>query len=111
MPQPEGGPATVEKIKVLLKITDDADDAELDDIVDAVNEYVRGLPIAQGDAENWPSRIMRGADMLGARLFRRKNSPSGVEAFSADGAVYVSRNDPDIGMLLQLGRNAKPGVG
>lgn len=59
----------------------------------------------------WRDRVVLGATMLGARLFRRRNTASGVETFAGDGAVYVSRNDPDIAQLLQLGAYAKPAVG
>lgn len=116
MPVPSGGPATTPKVKSLLKITDTADDGELDDIVAAVNVEVRGLPVAAAlagglETDPWPANITRGANMLAARLFRRRNSPSGVEAFGVDGVVYVSRNDPDIAMLLKLGGYARPAVG
>jgi hypothetical protein len=34
-----------------------------------------------------------------------------VEAFGAQGAVYVNRNDPDIAQLLKLGSWSAPQVG
>jgi hypothetical protein len=34
-----------------------------------------------------------------------------VATFTADGAVYVQRNDPDVAMLLGLGAYAPPVVG
>ena len=49
-----------------------------------------------------------GATMLAARLHRRRNSPGGIESFVADGAVYVSRQDPDVAVLLRMDY---PGVG
>jgi hypothetical protein len=50
--------------------------------------------------------------MLAGRLYRRRNSPAGVEAFSdLGGAVYVQRNDPDIALLLRTGAYARPMVG
>jgi hypothetical protein len=112
MPQPDAGPATSPGVKGFLKITDTDDDAELADIVAAVNAVVRGLPVAVVvDAAAWPANITRGANMLAGRLFRRRATPSGVEAFGVDGVVYVSRNDPDIAMLLELGPYARPAVG
>lgn len=113
MPQPADGPAATAKVKALLKITDAVDDGDLDDIVAAVNAAVRGLPVAQlGDTvDAWPADVVRGANMLAGRLFRRKSSPSGIEGFGANGPVYVNRNDPDIAMLLQLGDWARPQVG
>lgn len=117
MPQPTGGPTTPELVKGLLKITDTNDDGELADIVAAVNAVVRGLPVAARvsvllpETDPWPANVSRGATMLAGRLFRRRATPSGVEAFGVDGVVYVSRNDPDIGMLLELGAYSRPGVG
>lgn len=113
MPQPADGPATTTQVKALLKITDTADDADLDLIVAAVNAVVRGLPVAQlaDDVAAWPADVVRGAGMLAGRLFRRKGSPSGVEAFGTNGPVYVQRQDPDIAMLLELGDWARPQVG
>lgn len=116
MAQPTGGPTTPGQVKGFLKITDTNDDGELADIVAAVNAVVRGLPVAVAvnvpvDTDPWPANISRGATMLAGRLFRRRATPSGVEAFGVDGVVYVSRNDPDIAMLLELGAYARPGVG
>jgi hypothetical protein len=113
MPQPADGPAVTEEVKAQLKITDNADDAALEAIVAAVNAVVRGLPVAQlaDDVEAWPANVAQGANMLAGRLFRRRNSPTGIEAFGANGPVYVNRNDPDIAMLLQLGDWSRPGVG
>lgn len=118
-------PTTLDLVKVQLKIDDNDDDARLEPIVAAVNVVVRRLPVAQGitgetgdpaadppiPANAWPADVRQGATLLAARLWKRKNSPAGVEAFGADGAVYVRRNDPDIAMLLQLGDYAKPLVG
>lgn len=112
---PVGGPTTVEWCKVWLRIKpDDArDDDVLTLVVAAVNSQVRTWRVSQAavGAELWPDRIVSGATMLAARLFRRRNSPAGVEAFGSDGAVYVSRNDPDIAQLLGLGTHQPPTVG
>ena len=59
----------------------------------------------------WPEAVEYGATLLGARLYRRRNSPAGVETFGQLGAVYVMRNDPDVAMLLKLGPYARPQVG
>jgi hypothetical protein len=121
-------PTTLELVKLQLKIADDdpTDDDRLEPIVAAVNVRVRRFPIAQGitgETDNdpnadppvvaspWPPDIRQGATLLAARLWKRKNSPAGVEAFGAEGAVYVRRNDPDIALLLDLGDYAKPSVG
>lgn len=116
---PATGPATLAAVKAELSYTsvDAARDARLQTRVDAVNAWVRQLPIA-ADAVTygapppaWPPYILLGAQMLTTRLWRRKDSPSGVETFTDQGAVYVSRNDPDVALLLKLGTYSPPQVG
>lgn len=116
---PEEGPATVPNVKAHLKIADTADDARLGQIVAAVNAAVRTWTCALDSSAPdtpvgdrvWNARTSEGATLLSARLFRRKNSPSGVEAFGELGPVYVQRNDPDVAMLLRLGSWSGPEVG
>lgn len=112
---PAAGPGSVDDVKAHLHIApaDDTDDVALDVIVGAVASVIRTLPVA-ADASalpEWPGYITYGATLLAARLFRRRNSPAGVESFGEFGAVYVMRNDPDIAMMLRLGSWARPGVG
>jgi hypothetical protein len=79
-------------------------------VVAAVNDLVDWLePPAEGGS--WRPRYVLGATMLAGRLWRRRNSPAGVESFAGDAAVYVQRNDPDVAMLLELGAYTRPGVG
>lgn len=124
---PATGPATLAQVKaeLLYTNTDAARDARLQLRVNAVNLWVRQLPIASdaltygtpaypgapGVPPQWPDYVILGATMLCTRLWRRKDSPSGVEAFTDQGAVYVSRNDPDVAQLLKLGTYAPPRVG
>ena len=56
------------------------------------------------DAETY-----QGARMFAAREYRRRNSPSGVEAFG-DVTSFVTRFDPDIDRALQTGAYARPVV-
>lgn len=107
------GPTSVEAVKTHLAIDDDRDDARLAPIVAAINTQVSEWRVGQNHAEGdaWSPRVVLGATMLAARLFARRNSPAGVEAFNSEGAVYVSRNDPDVGMLLGLGAHQPPTVG
>lgn len=113
LPLPTVAPVTVGAVKGRLNITDNADDGDLADIVDAVDVLVRRLPVSDScrGLEDWPADISLGARMLAGRLFRRRKTPEGVVTFGAEGAVYVQRNDPDIAQLLQLGDWAKPTVG
>lgn len=111
---PANGPATLALVKTHLRIDDNADDALITPIVNAVNTRVLSWPVAgvAEDAANWTvpevAHIVEGAVMLAARLFRRRNSPDGVAAFGASGPVYVQRTDPDIALLLQIGAYRKP---
>ena len=119
---PPPGPATLAAVRDLLKITTTDDDPLIVNAVDAANAYVGELPTRflvtpDPDPElppvlSWPANTTLGANMLAGRLYRRRNSPAGVEAFSdLGGAVYVQRNDPDIALLLRTGAYARPMVG
>jgi hypothetical protein len=113
------GPATLDGVKTLLKITGTADDQLILAAVDAANAYVWTLPArvmmylpTDPPTYQWPADTVLGATMLAGRLYRRRNSPAGVESFSdLGGAVYVQRNDPDIALLLRTGAYARPMVG
>lgn len=108
---PTGGPATLEAVQTMLGISDDDDRITM--IVDAVNTRVRAWPVATTAVglNDWPADVALGANMLTARLYRRKDNIDGVMVFGDSGALYVRRNDPDIAMLLRLGAAAKPQVG
>jgi hypothetical protein len=116
-PLPGEGPATLDSVALQIGLTPGAltpgELARLTPIVDAVNDEVRRLPVAERDrgSDVWSAGIVLGASMLGARLFARKNSPAGVQAFADGAALYVQRNDPDIAQLLKLGRWSIPKVG
>lgn len=116
---PATGPVTLAAVKAELGYTDvvAARDARLQVRVDAVNALVRSLPVAS-DALTygtpppaWPAYVTLGGQMMTTRLWRRKDSPSGVETFTDQGAVYVSRNDPDVAQLLRIGSYSAPVVG
>lgn len=114
MPMPPDGPATPTGVQAIVQ-TDASDAADLEAVVAAVNSLVRTWPCTvdatYADVDPaFPAHVVRGSDMLAARLFRRRNSVSGVEAFGAEGPVYVQRNDPDVAMLLGLGAWERPGV-
>lgn len=116
MTTPTDPVTTKEAVTAWLQVRDDRLDPVIDLVVPAVDRVCRGLRIAQVDEADppvaeWPDDVKLGATMLAARLVRRRESPSGVEALTAEGAAYVSRNDPDIAQLLQLGDYAKPSVG
>lgn len=112
---PAEGPATLAHLKTHLGITDDRDDVRLGGIVAAVNAKVRRWPVSEVavDLGDWTTAqdVVEGATLLAGRLYRRKNSPAGVETFGAEGAAYVMRMDPDVALLLRLGNHQGPALG
>lgn len=115
MALPDAGPAVLADVKKLLgfKAGDATDDDRLARIVAAVNSLVRDLPIASRSdgLVVFHARVVEGANMLAARIWRRKDSPAGVVSVGDFGPVYVQRNDPDVALLLELGAHSKPMVG
>jgi len=119
---PADGPATLEGTKVHAGIdpTDVRDDARIAAIVRAVNGVVRSLPhpianvgdsIGDGTGDPaWAPFTIEGANLLAARVWKRKGQPGGVEAISGS-AAYVMRNDPDVAMFLGLDGWSAPAVG
>ncbi|MCI6557331.1 MAG: hypothetical protein SOW43_07295 [Schaalia hyovaginalis] len=73
----------------------------------AVAAFVARLPVAYG-LTAWPADVELGAVMLTARLYRRRNSPAGIEALTDMGATYVSRYDSDVSRLLRIDAYAGP---
>lgn len=84
---------------------------EVEPVVAAVEALIVSYHGAPDDGAEWSANLKLGATMLAARIFRRRNSPAGVESLGELGPVYVSRNDPDLAQLLRLGRYAEPRVG
>ena len=103
------GEATVEAVQEWLGPMDE-DATVLADTVAAVNSLIVSW---KGDrpVDGWPAHVVRGLNMLAARLVRRRNSPAGVEAAGELGPLYVQRNDPDVAMLLGIGPYTRPAVG
>lgn len=81
-------------------------DEHLEIIVGEVNGMVN-----EWHGEEWPAGVELGAIMLAARLHRRRNSSSGVEAFSELGTSYVSRYDADLDRQLRINSWSTPVVG
>jgi hypothetical protein len=107
MPQPDVEPVTLPAVKAYLSLDDERDDTRLAPVLAAVTVFLRRTEKARrvglaDPAAVWPADLVHGGVMLAARLHRRRNSTTGVEAFAAAGPVYVRRNDPDIAMMLDL---------
>lgn len=96
---------TISAVKAWLRV-DDTDDDLITAVVEACNAWATDLPHAPADTTHAGWNL--GVRMLAARLYRRRNTPGGVEAFGDAGAVYVPRRDSDVDSLLRLGAYAKP---
>lgn len=110
------GPATLAGVKAHPGVGSDVDDEALEVYVDAVNDLVRDMPISDSrrnaaEDATWQPRVILGATMLAARLWRRRDTVGGVEVFGDSGIAYVRRTDPDIADLLELGEASRPMVG
>lgn len=107
------GPATLALAKTYIDITDARDDNLLEWITEAVNAKIRSWPVAKHAQHQptWPADIVLGASHFVARLFARRGTPQGYEAFGDGGAVFVQRIDPELAQALELGTYTKPQVG
>lgn len=110
---PVDGPATVPGVKALLSIEDNDSDTRLTSIVAAVNATVLTWPVAvkADGAADWAgpqlANIVEGANLLAARVYRRKNSVDGVQVLSS-ATLSAGLDDPELVLLLELN---KPAVG
>ena len=85
-----------------LKATTVTDESLLS-VCGAAIAYVSALPVVADRVSGEPSEAAYvGMTMLAARLYKRKDTPSGLESFGEWGSSYVSRYDPDIATLLRL---------
>ncbi len=100
------------QVKNWLRVGDAVDDDLLTEVTAATTAWVNGLPYVEGlgPTAPWPADVRLGATMLAARMYRRRNTPSGVES-TTDGVVYVPRRDSDVDAMLRLGAWAEPEVG
>jgi hypothetical protein len=104
------GPAEPGRVAAWLSMPG-GPDQDVVDTTAAVNAVVKRWKPTPEAGLPWPDDTVRGAVMLAGRMYRRRNSPGGVEVYGSDGATYVARTDPDVAMLLQIGPYAEPVVG
>ena len=99
---------------LMLPAGSDTSDANLAMACDLASALINSLPwvraVWQATAA-WPPAVTEAGVMLAARLYRRRNPPSGVESFGDMTATYVLRHDPDVARALRIGPNAMPAVG
>ncbi|WP_115685954.1 hypothetical protein [Corynebacterium senegalense] len=88
----------------------DADTEQLEMAVAAVNEQVTQWH-GYDAADDFSKSHLLGGTMLAAHLYRRRNTPGGVEQFNELGIAYVQRSDPHVSQLLGLGAWTPPRVG
>ena len=115
---------TTEAVRLWLGLP--AIDPALEDATAAANSFVGrlalplvpkmvdGIAVLDGAGQQImePSPdVVLGAKMLAARLWRRRNSPNGVEAITDAGTSFVARYDSDISRLLRLDGFAAPRIG
>lgn len=95
---------TVDDLGTWLKVNGIAGDQTAAQVVAATNSFVSSLPSIRKHPEtgDWHPDTILGATMLAARLWRRRNSPNGVEAVTEAGTSFVARYDSDISRLLRL---------
>jgi hypothetical protein len=105
-------PATVAGVRVFLglasgrPVDDDALAAAVAGANDAVSALRSDCPAAGTDGEDpptWPPRCEQAATIYAARLYGRRSSVQGIAAFQ-DAGVQLLASDPDVALLLQLGR-------
>lgn len=101
---------TAAEVRKYLDLSPAVED-QLAPAVEAVIALVASYHDAPGEGGEWEANLKLGATMLAARIYRRRNSPAGVESLGELGPVYVSRNDPDLAQLLKIGRYATPRIG
>lgn len=101
---------TPEAVKAWLKLTTTADDGLVAQCASAANAVVDRYATPPTDDQGRGDQELA-ATMLAARLYRRRNSPEGVQAMTDAGAWYVARTDPDIARLLRIDQYLTPQVG
>jgi len=108
---------TTQAVATWLGMKSHEGDTHLEAVVAATADLVDSLPDAprlpaDGPGNRaWAPRTLQAAVMLAARLYRRRNSPNGIEAMTDGGASYVSRYDSDISRMLRIDGYTRPAVG
>ena len=100
--------------------TPDVDDPELDRVCSHTqiyvqdrrpDQYVPAADPADPDVFTPDAAVYNAAVMYAARLYRRRNSPTGTEAWAEGGITFVARYDGDIARALRTDIFTVPGFG
>lgn len=105
---------TVEAAGQWLQLSGDLADPVLASCVVAANSVVTRYAGEDASDQTIPTLedAEQAATMLAARLYRRRNSPEGVQGITPEGvAVGIVRSDADIARLLRIDGFAVPQVG
>lgn len=104
-------PATPEGVRVYLGLSEaDTDTEALNLSCAAANAFLRRYKGDEPPGDGWPSDWVLGTVMQAAGLYRRRNTPGGVDTFG-DTGMYVRATDTEVERMLRIGRYAPPGVG
>jgi hypothetical protein len=98
---------TTDQVRAFLGIrpADTYDDGALASATDAANDMVQTWRPDLVGVDPWPGRAIQAALLLAGRLYGRRNSVEGLAGYADMGAVPISRTDPDVMVLLELGPN------
>lgn len=114
MPGPPPGWLASAKVADYLRLPDPIPQVDADLLADvcaaAEPTVARYRPDVGTDPDAIPVDVHQGAVMLAARLYRRRNSPAGIETMG-ESVNYVASFDPDLDQFLRRGRYRIPGVG
>lgn len=100
---------TVEDVKDHLGLpqADTYDDQALAKATAAANDLVVTYRPDMATVDPWPARVIQAGVLWAARLYGRRNSVEGLAGFQDIGAIPITRVDPDIQALLELGSNQR----
>lgn len=86
---------------------DEPDTKVMQECIDAAVSFVERY---KGPDKDWDAATNLGCIMQAAGLFRRRNTPGGIDTFG-ESAMYTRAVDSEVERLLRIGRYAMPRVG
>lgn len=98
---------TTTDVLAFIGSPDEPDTSVMDQCIDAAVAFVSRY---KGPADEWDAATNLGCIMQAAGLFRRRNTPGGIDTFG-ESAMYTRAVDSEVERLLRIGRYALPRVG